>query len=109
MNCVWWKTPSDAILDVADLTARILTYGGNGDVEALLQQLDEEALREALDHAPPNVFNGLSWSYWNLKVGRDEPPPLKVRKTAYPLNHLDRYFDDPFPFDKHACLESEQT
>ena len=98
LNWVWWKAPSDAILDVADLTARNLAYGGNGDVEALLQQMDEDSLRAALDNAPPNVFNGPSWAYWNLKVGRYEAPPLRLRKTIYPLDHLHRYFDDPFPF-----------
>ena len=109
MNCVWWKTPADAILDVADITARILTYGGNGDIEALLEQLDQDALREALDNAPPNVFNGPSWAFWNLKAGRDEPPPLQLRKTVYPLDHLHRYFDDPFPFKKRAGSMQEQT
>jgi hypothetical protein len=37
-------------------------------------------LREALQSAPPGIFDGPSWAYWNLKYGSFPPPPLPTRK-----------------------------
>ena len=39
-----------------------------------------DELREVLDHAPPGIFNGRSWAYWNLKLGRTPAPPLPERR-----------------------------
>jgi hypothetical protein len=39
--------------------------------------------REALDHAPPGVFDARSWAYWNLKYGRAPVPPLPVRGVSH--------------------------
>jgi len=78
-RCVWFKTPEEAIDSPGELAAHILTYGLLPDFDALTEQLTAEDLREALDVAPPGIFDARSWAYWNLMVGRDEPPPMPER------------------------------
>lgn len=78
-RCFWYKPPADAIRDVVSFTAHVLTYGTHEDVKILRQQLDDGDLFEALQHAPPGVFDARSWAYWNLKFGATPAPPLPVR------------------------------
>jgi len=78
-HCLWFEPPEQAIGDTSRLAAYILTYGTPEDTCALRDQLDDEALAECLDHAPPGIFDPRSWAYWNLIVGRDAPPPLPRR------------------------------
>jgi hypothetical protein len=35
--------------------------------------------REALEHAPPGIFDERSWNYWHLMTGRHPPPPMPKR------------------------------
>ncbi|SCM71234.1 conserved hypothetical protein [uncultured Pleomorphomonas sp.] len=67
---VWYKTPPDAIRDSLNFVAHVLTYGTPEDVAALRRYLTLDEIRQALDQAPPGVFDGRSWSYWNTMVGR---------------------------------------
>ena len=79
-RCVWFKSPEEAVAFPAHLVAHILTYGAYEDVRALRRQLTDDDLREAIDHAPPGVFDPRSWTYWNLMLGRDEAPPMPQRR-----------------------------
>jgi hypothetical protein len=47
-------------------------------VVVVRRYLDLDDFREALDHAPPGIFDEDSWAYWNGVVGR-APPPLPRR------------------------------
>jgi hypothetical protein len=76
---VWYKTPAEAVADPLNFVAHVLTYGTQEDVKALRQYLDLDDIRDALDHAPPGVFDERSWSYWNAMVGRFPAPPLPKR------------------------------
>jgi hypothetical protein len=78
-RCVWFERPEEAIADPARFAAYVLTHGSIEDVNALRAQLTDDDLREALDNAPPGVFDARSWAYWNLVVGRDEAPPMPRR------------------------------
>jgi len=57
-----------------------MTYGTYRDVAVIQKYLSDDGLREALDQAPPGVFDNRSWAYWNLKLGRYPPPPPPVRE-----------------------------
>lgn len=81
-RCVWFKTPEEAIRYPAHLVAHVLTYGTHEDVKVLRQQLSDDDLREAIDTAPPGVFDPRSWTYWNLMLGRDEAPPMPRRRLG---------------------------
>jgi hypothetical protein len=76
---VWYKPPDEAIADLPNFVAHVLTYGDQEDVKALRRYLDLNDIREQLDHAPPGVFDERSWSYWNAMVGRFPPPPMPRR------------------------------
>ena len=54
------------------------------DVVAPSAMMDGEVarVREALDRAPPGIFDPRSWAYWNLKLGRYPAPALPRR--AFP-------------------------
>ena len=79
-RCVWYEPPEKAVADPSRLTAHILTYGSIEDVTALRAQYSDDDLRAALDEAPAGVYDGRSWAYWNLMVGRYDTPPLPTRK-----------------------------
>jgi len=77
---VWFKPPSEALADPVHFLAHVMTYGTVEDLRALDGVAGIEEVREALDNAPPGVFDARSWAYWNLKCGRSPAPPLPVRK-----------------------------
>jgi hypothetical protein len=76
---VWYKPPDQAIADQLNFVAHVLTYGDQDDVKTLRHHLDLDDIREALDRAPPGVFDERSWSYWNAMVGRFPAPPRPRR------------------------------
>jgi hypothetical protein len=76
---VWFKAPSEALADPVHFLAHVMTYGTVEDLRALEGLAGQPELREALEHAPPGIFDARSWAYWNLKCGRVPAPPLPVR------------------------------
>lgn len=76
---VWFKEPAEALKDPAHFLAHVMTYGTVEDLQALEGQVGPEEFEQALDHAPPGVFDPRSWAYWNLKLGRVPAPPLPAR------------------------------
>lgn len=76
---VWFKRPEEALADPAHFLAHVMTYGTCEDLEALRGTIGDEELLEALDNAPPGVFDPRSWTYWNLRFGRAPAPPLPRR------------------------------
>jgi hypothetical protein len=77
---VWFKQPAEALADTAHFLAHVMTYGTVEDLGALKGVAGENEFREALDNAPPGIFDPRSWAYWNLKCGRVPPPPMPVRR-----------------------------
>ncbi len=79
-RCVWFEKPETAIEDPVRFAAYVLTHGDFDDVSGLLEQYNMADVREALEHAPPGIFDPRSWAYWNLMAGRAETPPMPVRR-----------------------------
>lgn len=77
---VWFKEPTATLANPAHFIAYALTYGTHADVKVVRRHVDDDALRAALDQAPPGVFDGRSWAYWNLKLGRYPAPPMPRRR-----------------------------
>jgi len=77
---IWFKTPEEALRDPVHFIAHVLTYGTHNDVEVLRRHVSDEELVDAIENAPPGVFDARSWTYWNLKIGRYPAPPLPERK-----------------------------
>ncbi|MFZ2446349.1 MAG: hypothetical protein WAW37_08325 [Syntrophobacteraceae bacterium] len=82
---VWFKEPVEALADPAHFLAHVMTYGTIEDLNALRNVIGMDAFCEALDHAPPGIFDPRSWAYWNLKCGRLPPPPLPTRVVPQPV------------------------
>jgi hypothetical protein len=76
---IWFEPPDEAIAFPARFVAYAMTYGLHQDMAVLRRQLSDDDLREALDNAPPGIFDARSWAYWNLKLDRYPPPALPVR------------------------------
>lgn len=76
---VWFKPPAQALADPVHFLAHVMTWGTVEDLKALVGVVGPDEFREALDHAPPGVFDARSWAYWNLRVGREPVPPLPER------------------------------
>jgi hypothetical protein len=77
---VWFKPAELALADPYEFLAYLLTYGTSEDVALVRRLIGLDDLREALDNAPPGIFDARSWAYWNLMVDRYPTPPLPVRK-----------------------------
>jgi len=78
---VWFKEPSDTLADSAHFIAYVLTYGTDEDLAVLNQNhIALPQIKEVLDNPPFGVFNNKSWTYWNLKCGQNDVPPLPIRK-----------------------------
>lgn len=76
---VWFKEPSETLAEPMLFLAHVMTYGTVDDLAALDGIVGTDQYREALEHAPPGIFDERSWAYWNLRCGRWPAPPLPVR------------------------------
>jgi hypothetical protein len=57
-----------------------MTYGSVRDLAALDGIIGKQEMREALEKAPPGIFDARSWAYWNLVCGRWPAPALPERR-----------------------------
>ena len=77
---LWFESPEKALSDPVRFLTYAITYGTHEDMKVVRQHVSDEELREALDHAPPGIFDARSWAYWNLMLGRYPTPPLPERQ-----------------------------
>ena len=77
---VWFKPPEVALANPVELMTYAMRYATDEDMAALLAEVGEEGLREAIDNAPPGIVDARSWAYWNARIGRYPTPPLPVRR-----------------------------
>ena len=85
---VWFKPPRETLADPAHFLAHVMTYGTVEDLRALDGVIGPDEFREALDNAPPGVFDAQSCAYWDLKCRRWPAPPLPVRRGVEPVRTL---------------------
>ena len=77
---MWFEEPKQALADPVRFIAYAMTYGVHDDMKVVRSKFSDEDLIEALDHAPAGIFDGRSWAYWNLKLGRYPAPPIPERR-----------------------------
>jgi hypothetical protein len=77
---VWFKPPRETLAQPIHFLAHVMTYGTLEDFQALQGYVGLEDFREALENAPPGIFDPRSWAFWNHKFGRYPAPPLPVRR-----------------------------
>ena len=77
---VWFEEPEQALANPVRFVAYAMTRGTHREMSVIRRHLSDDDLREALQQAPPGVFDARSWAYWNLKLGIFPTPPLPERK-----------------------------
>lgn len=77
---VWFEEPEVMLRHPYTFLAYLLTYTTPSDYAIVRKYVTIEQLREALENAPPGVFDPRSWNYWNLVCGREPVPPLPKRR-----------------------------
>jgi hypothetical protein len=76
---IWFEPPERALADPVRFLAYLMTYGTLADIAVVNRYLGLNDFREALEQAPPGVFDVRSWAYWNVMIGRYPPPPMPRR------------------------------
>jgi hypothetical protein len=76
----WWKTPAESIANTSDFLCRVMALGLWEDVIYVIEKYGEQALRSALNEAPPGVFDPKSWNYWHRRFGFSLVPALPKRE-----------------------------
>lgn len=76
---IWFEPPAQALADPARFLAYLMSYGTAEDIARVRRHVPPEAFRQALDAAPPGIFDARSWAYWNALAGRYPPPPMPQR------------------------------
>jgi hypothetical protein len=66
---IWWKTPDEAVTMPQRVIAQVMNIGDYADVQALVNQVGDEILRDVLAHAEAGQFNERSWAYWHYRLG----------------------------------------
>ncbi len=75
----WWKTPEEALSDHNRFLAQVMTFGTWRDITEARAHWGDKAFREALQHAPPGVFDERSWIYWHHALDLLPVPPRPRR------------------------------
>jgi hypothetical protein len=78
-NVIWFEPAERALADPIRFLAHLMTYGTAEEVAIVMRYLSLEDFREALEQAPPGIFDERSWNYWHLMTGRHPPPPMPKR------------------------------
>jgi hypothetical protein len=78
-NVIWFEPPERALADPVRFLAYLMTYGTAAEVAVVMRYVGLDELREALERAPPGIFDERSWNYWHLMTGRHPPPPMPAR------------------------------
>jgi hypothetical protein len=77
---IWFEPPVETLGDRGRFLAYLMTYGTAEDVTIARRHFTPEEFREAVENAPPGIFDERSWAYWNLIVGREPVPPMPHRQ-----------------------------
>jgi hypothetical protein len=75
---VWWQPSEVTLAHREHFLCQLMTLGTAEDVRTVRRMMGDQALMDALDHAPPGIMDPKSWNYWHLFFGR-QPPPMPAR------------------------------
>lgn len=75
---VWWQAPEVTLARQWHFLCQMMSLGTAEDMRTVRRLLGDEAIIDALEHAPPGIMDPKSWNFWHLFFGRPVPP-LPVR------------------------------
>ena len=76
---IWFEPAEVALKDALQFLAYVMTYGTSEDIEIVRLHVGDAGFRDALERAPPGIFDERSWAYWNVMTGRYPVPPMPRR------------------------------
>jgi hypothetical protein len=76
---VWFESPEKALGDPTRFMAYLMTFGTAAEIEVARRHVGLEDFCDALENAPPGIFDERSWAYWNVMAGRYPAPPMPRR------------------------------
>ena len=80
---VWFESPDQALSDPVRFMAYAMARASFEDMTEIRRHVSDAEFIEAIDRAPPGIIDPRSWSYWNLVVaGQQPPPPMPARRFA---------------------------
>jgi hypothetical protein len=80
---IWWKTADEAVQMPERVAAQVMNISDYEDVQALVNLVGDEYLRDVLRHAEIGQFNARSWHYWHYRLRMaelGEVPPMPNRR-----------------------------
>jgi len=75
----WWEPAASTLQDTPVFLCRIMALGTWEDTCIALEHYGRNAFREALQNAPPGLFDPRSWHYWHHRLELLPVPSLPER------------------------------
>jgi hypothetical protein len=75
----WWEPASNTLENTPVFLCRIMVLGTWDDTCIAIEHYGRNAFREALQNAPPGLFDPRSWHYWHHRLEFLPVPPLPQR------------------------------
>jgi hypothetical protein len=76
---VWYKDSEETLRDPVLFLCHLMTHTLPEDIITVSKYVSPGQFRQALELAPPGIFDARSWAYWNVKLGRTSVPPMPER------------------------------
>jgi len=76
---VWFSQPQETLKDPCFFLNHVMVHGRITDIVETRRYFDDDALRHALKHAHPGIWDQRSWSYWHTVLDMLPIPSMPVR------------------------------
>jgi len=75
----WWQSAETTLQDTSRFLCQVMVFGTWTDVCFLLNKYGKAPFRQALQSAPPGLFDHRSWHYWHHRLKVLPVPELPAR------------------------------
>jgi hypothetical protein len=75
----WWEPAASTVENTSLFLCRIMALGTWDDICIAFEHYGRNAFREALQNAPPGLFDPRSWHYWHHRLELLPVPSLPER------------------------------
>jgi hypothetical protein len=77
---VWFESAEMALAQPLRFLAYAFANGRDCDMRIVRSHLSDDALRYALQNAPPGIIDAKSWAYWHVMLAMGDAPALPERQ-----------------------------
>jgi hypothetical protein len=75
----WWQSADATLENTPRFLCQVMVFGTWDDVSFVFNHYKEVAFRDALQSAPPGLFDNRSWHYWHHRLHVLPVPALPQR------------------------------